>query len=120
VKSDLLKLSNPSRLSDAAGKVCGFTCRRRRHSAIRGPRSCAVAVRSLDVVWLCGPHQAALSVLISWSFHSSIITLCEVTFDTLGTDVEGVRLCGDGEGEDEDDIGRAQEEGKWLMYLENV
>ena len=73
-----------------------------------------MAVRCFDVVWLCGPHQAALSVLISWSFHSSIITLCEVTFDTLGTDVESVRLCvdGDGEGEGEDDVGRAQEEGK--------
>jgi hypothetical protein len=71
-----------------------------------------VAVRCFDVVWLCGPHQAALSVLISWLFRSSVIT--------LGTDVEGVRLCGDGDGEGEDDVGRAQVEGKWLIYLENV
>jgi hypothetical protein len=71
-----------------------------------------VAVRCFDVVWLCGPHQAALSVLISWSFCSFVIT--------LGTDVEGVRLCGDGDGEGEDGVGRAQVEGKWLIYLENV
>lgn len=71
-----------------------------------------MAVRCFDVVWLCGPHQAALSVLISWSFRSSVIT--------LSTDVEGVRLCGDGDGEGEDDVGRVQEEGKWLMYFENV
>jgi hypothetical protein len=51
-------------------------------------------------------------VLISWSFCSSVIT--------LGTDVEAVRLCGDGDGEGEDDVGRAQVEGKWLIYLENV
>lgn len=71
-----------------------------------------MAVRCFDVVWLCGPHQAILSVLISWSFRSSVIT--------LGTDVEGVRLCGDGDGEGEDDVGRAQVEGKCLIYLENV
>ena len=71
-----------------------------------------MVVRCFDVVWLCGPHQATLSVLISWSFRSSVIT--------LGTDVEGVRLCGDGDGEGEDDVGRAQEEGNCLIYLENV
>ena len=79
-----------------------------------------MAVRCFDVVWLCGSHQDALSVLIRWSFHSSVITLCEVTLDTLGTDMEGVRLCEDGDVEGEDDVGRAQEEGKWLIYLENV
>jgi hypothetical protein len=76
-----------------------------------------VAVRCFGVVWLCDSHQAALSVLIRWSFHSPVIALCEVTFDTPSTEVEGVRLCEDGDGEGEDDVGRAQEEGKWLIYL---
>ena len=43
-----------------------------------------------------------------------------MTLDALGTDMEGVRPCEDGDGEGEDDVGRAQEEGKWLIYLENV
>lgn len=35
-----------------------------------------------------------------------------MTLDTLGTDVEGVRLCEGGDDEGEDGVGRAQEEGK--------